>query len=193
MDKAQKFILAKDPDYTVSDYDDDIRLSNLDSSESISNALKRRLLQRYIIPSESLENKNGFNIMANCCLVIETLESFHRGWSKTPNGGLAFCGFFNRVNHFKDFVGNDTPNQFYKHIRCGILHQGETTGGWRIRRKGSSIINISDKIINANLFRDALRKEIEEYFTNLSKIALDQKEWVSINKKMKSIKKNCVA
>ena len=124
-------------------------------------------------------------------MLIETYESFYRGWSKTPNGSDAFCKFFNRSVLFKEFTGNDTPTQFYKNIRCGILHQGETTGGWRIRRDQSRKLDLTNKIIDANHFRDSLKKEIETYFDNLLTIDWDDNEWKMLSKKMSSIIKNC--
>ena len=49
--------------------------------------LKRRLRERYVDPIERLvpDEKNGFNIMALSCLMIETLESFYQGLGDTKN------------------------------------------------------------------------------------------------------------
>lgn len=128
------FIIARLPDFTIKNYKYALNRKNDDDKKTIKEAVERRLIQRYIEPCESVINKNGFSIMANCCLLIETYESFYRGSKQVNNGTDAFCKFFNRSALFSEFTGNDTPSQFYKHIRCGILHQGETTGGWRIRR-----------------------------------------------------------
>lgn len=182
------FILAQEPEFTVKDY-----LSAMERRDAteIAEAIKRRLIQRYIEPGEVSGKKNGFNIMANCCLLIEAFESFYRGWSKTPNGSDAFCKFFNRAPLFNEFTGNDTPTQFYKHVRCGILHQGETTGGWRIRRDRSKKLNLEEKIIDANFFRDDLKKTVDTYFTQIKSKDWNALEWIMLKKKMSSIIKNC--
>jgi hypothetical protein len=187
----KNFIIAQDPEFTIEDYEKAFDRKNIEDKNTIANAIKRRLIQRYIKPGEISENKNGFNIMANCCLLIESYESLYRGWSKTPNGSDAFCKFFNRSDHFKEFLGNDTPTQFYEHIRCGILHQGETSGGWRIRRDQPKKLDLINKIIDANHFRDDLKKEIEKYFENLTTKDWNENEWKMLFKKMKSIIKNC--
>lgn len=187
------FKLAKDPDFKISDYLTAISHRGDDDKNNIAEAIKRRLIQRYITPCETIVNKNGFNIMANCCLLIETFESFYRGWAKTPNGAGAdaFCKFFNRVPEFNEFTGNDLPTQFYKNIRCGILHQGEVGGGWRIRRDLSKKLNLEEKIIDANCFRNDLKLVIQKYFDDLKLKEWNSHEWIILEKKMKSINKNC--
>jgi len=185
------FILARYPDFKISDYDSAINHKSDADKAEIADAIKRRLIQRYIDPSETIKNKSGFNIMANCCLLIETFESFYRGWSKTPNGADAFHEFFNKTPEFNEFTGNDIPIQFYKNIRCGILHQGETTGGWRIRRDQTKKLNLDNKIIDANHFRDDLKKVVVNYFTSLKMKDWDSHEWKMLDKKMKSIIRNC--
>lgn len=51
--------------------------------------IKERLHERYIDPITGNEQTNGFAIMALSCLLMETLESFYRGWPKSPNSALA--------------------------------------------------------------------------------------------------------
>ena len=189
----EDFIIATDPDFTVSDYQDALEMGNKQDKDYIVDAMERRFLNRYIVPGEAEGYKNGFNIMANCCLLIETLESFYRGWSKSPNSSLAFCNFFNRVPEFSEFTGNDMPNEFYKHIRCGILHQGETTGGWRIRRDQKVKLKLEEKIIDANHFRDGMRKVVENYSEELKQNEWDSELWKMLKKKMKALIKNCNA
>jgi hypothetical protein len=89
----EDFIIATDPDFTVRDYQDALERGSKQDKDYIADAMERRFLNRYIVPGEAEGYKNGFNIMANCCLLIETLESFYRGWSKSPNSSLAFCNF----------------------------------------------------------------------------------------------------
>ncbi len=184
-------ILAQNPEYRISNYLKNIDSRNESDKVEIAESIKRRLIQRYILPGEQKENKSGFNILANCCLLIETFESFYRGWNKTPNGSDTFCKFFNRVSEFSEFTGNDTPTEFYKNIRCGILHQGETSGGWKIRRDKKRKLYRAEKIIDANHFRDDLKTAVEKYFDNLKLKDWDSNEWKMLEKKMKSIIRNC--
>lgn len=129
--------------------------------------------------------KNGFAIMANCCLCIEALQSFKNGWSKTKqNGDGVFDDFFNNTTKLKEF----SKKHFYKHIRCGILHQGETTGGWRIKRKG---LLLENKTINAVKFLDELRKELNLYAEELGNSEWKSEIWNNCRIKMRKIIKNC--
>jgi hypothetical protein len=185
------FILAQDPEFKISDYTSEIKSRSEEAKIKIADAIKRRLIQRYISPGEIKENKSGFNIMANCCLLIETFEGFYRGWAMTPNGSDAFCKFFNRIPEFNEFTGNDIPTHFYKNIRCGILHQGETTGGWRIRRDKTKKLHLDDKIIDANHFRNDLKIVVEKYFDEMKTKDWSSHEWKMLQKKMKVIIKNC--
>lgn len=185
------FIIAQKPIFTIKEYKDSVNRKNDVDKKIIATAIKRRLIQRYITPNESKEFKNGFSIIANCCLLIESYESFIRGWSKTPSSSDAFCKFFNRSKLFSEFTENDTPTEFYKNIRCGILHQGETTGGWRIQRKLKQKLDLKNKIIDANHFRNDLKKEIEDYFDSLTVKDWNTNEWKMLIKKMNSIIKNC--
>lgn len=52
---------------------------------AISDFVFKRLSERYIIPLENVpfKFKNGFSLIANACLLIETLESFWQGWDST--------------------------------------------------------------------------------------------------------------
>ena len=45
--------------------------------------------------------------------------------------------FFDVESAFAPFRGH--VRDFYKGVRCGILHQAETTMGWRIRRDGDLV------------------------------------------------------
>lgn len=167
-----------------------------EKKEEIADFIYDRHYARYIKPFEfdndvfRKEYKNGFAIMANCCLLIETVESFYRGWPQSRNE-LNFLKFFTRENEFKDFATDDIPTQFYKHIRCGILHQGETTGGWRINRTSSELLDKSKKEINAFLFSERLKKSLENYRKALKTSDWNSSIWKNLREKMKSIIKNC--
>lgn len=161
--------------------------------EEIADFIRERFTERYIDPVKEYSSRNGFCIMAVCCLMIETLESFYRGMeNSTGNSEALFCNFFDRwsESHFSDFRGH--ANEFYKHIRCGILHQAETTNGWRIhRQEDEPLLNYHEKIINADKFRDELEKTLNDYCRKLKDAEWDSDIWKQFQKKMKNIIKNC--
>ena len=123
---------------------------------------RQRITERYIDPVRQIGSgdRNGFPIMAISCLLIETFESFRQGWESTEGRGrcsLAFCYFFDTEEAFGCFKGHS--QEFYKCVRCGILHQGETTGGWTIRRDGV-LFDRKQKRVNATLFHQELEKAV---------------------------------
>ena len=82
---------------------------------------------------------------------------------------------------------------FYKHIRCGVLHQAETTGGYRIVRDKSHLFDEdkNGKSINADKFVKALGHCLNEYFKNLSSDPIDSDIWKNTVKKITHICDNC--
>lgn len=141
----------------------------------------------------------GFAIMSLCCLLVETIECFRQGLpsshdrelrdlerlqvnNKAP-AGYRLQGPFNQINSrrvFEDFFERREHqryfprvdgDEFYKHIRCGLLHQAQTTNGWRIIRTGK-FWDGSAKTIN----RDEFATRLEECFENYLK-ALLAAEW----------------
>src|SRR6185437_13876903 len=127
--------------------------------------VRQRLRERYINPVSRLEpsEKNGFSIMAVSCLLIEAYETFRQGWpSSDSKSALAFCYFFDREDRFKDFRGHFRG--FYEHVRCGILHQGETTGGWKLTRAATKpLFESCERTINASTFHTLVAEVIDDY------------------------------
>jgi len=158
--------------------------------KAISVFIRERFSERYIQPMRVEKSlKNGFTIMAVSCLMIETLESFFQGWDDTRNKSqLAFCNFFDRNSEFHFIKG--FSQEFYKHVRCGILHQAETTGGWHIRRNGE-IFSRKSKTINAKKFHDIVEIVLINYCNDLLVLDWESEFYKNFRKKMKSICNNC--
>lgn len=158
--------------------------------EKIINFIRERFTERYITPLKvDLKKKNGFTIMAIACLMIETLESFYQGWPNTiRKSQLAFSSFFERNKNFH-FI-KSFGQSFYRHVRCGILHQAETTGGWCIQRAGP-IFNEQTKTINASKFLIEVENALLSYCSQLSTANWEDEIWKKFRKKMSSICGNC--
>jgi hypothetical protein len=54
---------------------------------------------------------------------------------------------------------------FYTGVRCALLHEARTSGGWIVKAKGVDIVVVSggQKIVNRNNFHAALLSFIEWY------------------------------
>ena len=153
--------------------------------------LRHRYHERYFDPFKHNKAKHGFSMMAVSCLVIESLVSLKRGWKQTKaKGSKVFDEFFSESKYFADFVG--LGGEFYSHIRCGILHQAETTGGWRIRRDASAPIVCKElKVVNATKFLNNLEREFDLFLVELEGKDFDSHEWKNVVKKIDFIVAHC--
>ncbi|HIC8861879.1 TPA: hypothetical protein ACW7Y0_002886 [Aeromonas hydrophila] len=166
-------------------------LKDTQDKAQIITVLRHRYSERYFEPFKKNESKHGFSMMAISCLVIESLISLKHGWKRTRRaGGIIFEEFFSTSHHLTDFTGLGA--NFYQHIRCGILHQAETTGGWRIRRNFSlPIVCVDTKTINATKFLSQLEKEFETFLSELAEQDFSSLQWGKVIKKIDYIVANC--
>ena len=179
--------------FTVADYESAVKAQDKDK---IANALHRRFTERYIelVTPSNGKQVHGFTIMAVSCLMVESLESFCRGWehSKGKRSELAFCHFFDSHRQFDSFRGHSA--QFYKNVRCGILHQAETTGGWKITREKAAPLFDPGPLptINATLFLQHLCAVLDSFCAGLKTADWNSsEEWRNVRTKMKALCKNC--
>lgn len=159
--------------------------------ERIARFVVERFQERYLEPALSARTKSGFALMAINCLMIESLVSFRRGWKDTRKlSESAFCFFFDREGAFADFRGY--AHEFYVNVRCGILHQAETTGGWLIHLKRDKFLfNVEHKTVNAREFTERLEGCLNDYRAELESANWEGEIWVDFRKKMKAIIENC--
>ncbi len=154
--------------------------------EALARFVQERFDERYFKPVGESSSKHGFTLMAVGCLVIETLESFYQGRADTRGvSAQMFRDFFKRDTPLKVFAGKS--DWFYKDIRCGILHQAEARGGWRIQRHGP-LLDSSARTINASRFLRELRKAVGAYSHQLQ---TDEICWKRFQNKMEAICRNC--
>ena len=147
-----------------------------------------RIQSRYLQPIDAISKKGcsegeGFAIMSIICAMIEFLESLYNGVKyvneRDPkklqefeynSSGRCFKSFLTTKAPFNLNFDDDLANSFYTNIRCGLLHEAATKGGWLIHRKNSNdkvlICGISkviyrDNILTAlNIYIDLYKKEL---------------------------------
>jgi len=189
-------------DFILSDYPRKVTVGRLkellmredrDSKREVIDFIYHRLNHRYLVPLLHIprEYKSGFLMMASACLMIETMEAFYKGYKETKSraGRKTFKAFFERESDLFPGFAADATN-FYRNIRCGILHQAETRGGYRILRRGS-LFDVNKKTINANAFIKALAKSLATYATDLWQSEKDSTLWSNAQKKIRFISDNC--
>ena len=195
--------------------DIEILIQNEENKTAISNAIYERFYERYIkiflydstkkydyyridgevekikkITIFNAEYKYGFSIMTNCSLLIETIVAFLQGDNETYlYGDKTFNIFFRKANLYNNPLSIFENQKFYKNIRCGILHQGETYGGFKIQREGE-LYNQNEKIINAKLFCDEMNSFLISYKKELISSHWDSEIWDNCRTKIRYIIKN---
>lgn len=89
------------------------------------------------------------------------------------------------------FGGNgQLAEDFYKSIRCGLLHQAETAGAWTIGNTKGKVIIPSPPKVEASLFFDSLVRRFEQHIKLLkdpSRSAYDSSEWLACRYKVLGI------
>src|SRR6266566_4479549 len=121
--------------------------------------------------------------------LLTTGSSSRHVWdSSNGKSQLAFCNFFDRESKFHDFKGH--AQSLYQNVRCGILHQGETTGGWTISLLGP-LFEAANRRINADTFAKTLVEVIDDYVAELKKEPVSADVWQKFKIKLKATIKNC--
>jgi hypothetical protein len=188
------FILSNYPrKVTVGSLKELLTRDDQEAKIEIIDFIFHRLNHRYLVPLLHVprEYKSGFLMMASACLMIETMQSFYEGKKETKRGDnrSAFKRFFERHTDLFPGIADDADN-FYRNIRCGILHQAETRGGYRILRQGP-LFSAGARTINANAFLRALAKSLKRYADDLHESQSDSALWKNAQRKVRFISKNC--
>lgn len=181
---------------TIDDY---YTLIDRKDQAGIAAFIYNRLHSRYLKPFQFVEEsgkfvkeyKNGFSIMANCCLLIETIQSFRNGWGDSNRKSeQAFKQFFTTDKNFQEL--QNKGSEFYKNVRCGILHQGETTNGWKINREGKDLLfDEKELVVDSITFLKRLDNSLIDYTLELNKEKWDSEIWDNFRTKMRKIINNC--
>lgn len=169
-----------------------IKTKDENAKEKLIELVYHRFYNRYVKHLKAIDS--GFLKMAISCLMIETLESFRQGKKDTKGKGVGlkmFKDFFkNEIALFPHF--NLIAPDFYSNIRCGILHQAETTNAWRILRKGP-LLDKNCKTINATKFVSALNRALNSYVELLKRSYFNSPIWKNAILKLEDICDNCEA
>lgn len=148
-----------------------------------------RLRVRYLRPIQLLEetrrwNGEGFAIVALQCSLIEFLGATLQGkkYKHDPDGantdpdaeysGSAkmFTWFLTSAPPFNEHFDKKSASAFYSNVRCPLLHEARTSGGWVIRVGGVSedLIDKNEKIVWRDRFPGAFRKFLSWYEEELA-------------------------
>lgn len=139
--------------------------------------IEKRIRGRYLRPMEVLIEKEkgdrrksfGFIIMSIDCLLIEAIQQFKEGNEETKwkDNKKAFKRFFNENIEFRSLIGFE--GAFYDDVRCGLLHQAELKGNWKLNVSGRLISKGKDGFVYLNrmIFHECIIQTFERYIDDL--------------------------
>jgi len=143
----------------------------------------QRLKLRYLDPIGVLQSNGtfqgeGFSILAIQCSLIEFLESTTQGlnykWVRHSQdlgaheyckSGNLFVSFLSKRSPFSATFDAGSAHDFYTNVRCGLLHEASTKGGWKVWAKGptGSVADVANRIVYRDNFQTALAEYIYSY------------------------------
>ena len=155
-----------------------------------------RLSLRYLNPIKVLQDNGtfrgeGFSIAAIQCTLIEFLESTIQGRSyrylrrgdpplspyEYSKSGDLFVTFLTTRTPFDSNFDEKLARDFYVNVRCGLLHEARTKGGWKIWAHGpvGKLVSAPEKIVYRDNFQKGLLEFVRWYEgALLSDIALQE-------------------
>lgn len=139
---------------TIKDWEDlekKLKLNYDNHWDEAYNYFETRINTRYITPIEAIIKINpvqgeGFAVVNLQCSLIETIECFINGWMHAnpnfinPQGIILrkneklFKSFFNKREPFINYKQKIDGTDFFKSVRCGLLHETQTRNNWKIRK-----------------------------------------------------------
>jgi hypothetical protein len=112
----------------------------------------------------------GFAIMALCCLLVETLQSFRERTTGDASTTDQFKKYLRRPGFDGAFEDDEVAKRFVQGVRNGILHEAETRG-WVIWRKEPTGRIVQPRgqgfALNRTDFCQALKREFDNYLEEL--------------------------
>ena len=149
--------------------------SNSEAWNNAINIFRERIYDRFIDQIELLNidaERNGFASMALCCLLIDTMYKFEHGRIATNYNEIKYEEML--MTYMNDvFISLDVARAFYKGIRCGILHSGETQSGCMLSVTCKDIIEVQGNGLNTKInvnvigFSKRVIRYINDYMNRL--------------------------
>lgn len=166
-----------------------------------------RVTDRYLNPLQILVDNEksytgaGFSIATIECSLIEFIAALTEGkifLKDKPSGAKDYYyddsaklyrRFLKTSDIFKHFFSADKGNQpnyrpddFYKNVRCALIHEAQTKNKWEIRIYGKTKTNdlknkkiiVTDSKGTKILYRTALYLTLKDFFDNYCNVSLTE-------------------
>lgn len=154
--------------------DETLREDTPEAWQSLFDAyFQQRLERRYFKPIETLRAHDtklgeGFSITAILCTLIEFLAANRRGKIYRHAQPETAEFYSNSKDLFIAFLATELPfcsvfdassaRSFYENVRCGLLHEARTKGGWTIWADAGTdpFVDTKDRVVYRNDLQAAI-------------------------------------
>lgn len=166
--------------------------------QKICKQMKERVTQNYFNPiknfSKSIDsnpNKEsyGFIVMGVNCILIEFLYELQNGIDASSCLGRVEGAYCEVLPKLDDTITRELSVKFYRGIRCGIIHQGQTKGDAAITYALDSIIegNGGYYLCNPLTLLKKLDDEYKSYWKSVSETKYNEEDATRLVQKYKHI------
>ncbi len=151
-------------------------------ADAFQEFLFERLESRYLKPIRLLRDEGswegeGFSIVSIQCAMLEFLAACRSGliyrhrnpqppFEYSASGDL-FASFLAETAPFSALFTRDDAVEFYRQVRCALLHEARTKSGWTIHASGQTGVNCLRKIVYRNTFQTLIEDYIDGYGRDL--------------------------
>jgi hypothetical protein len=144
-----------------------------------------RLESRFLEPTRAIVPMPlaGFAVLALDCMTIEGIQRMREGRRKQlRQSGRLVTTFLRERDSFRRFFWSKdhVPDRestcpcpacdFYRNVRCGLMHDGETQEGWLVRFGEDELVTEVDahtRALDRNLFHEAVELECARHLAEL--------------------------
>ena len=132
---------------------------------------KRQVEEWFLNPAVSLcrRKNNNFVVVMIATSYIEGVEQYRKGRSSDSHSKQYFSDGMKRIFKIQN-ISDDQLKVLYKHLRCGLFHNGMSGDAVVLNRTLNSAIEFSNRgttDINPRLFLAAILQDFQQYINLL--------------------------
>ncbi len=169
--------------------------------QEVCRMIKERVNDHYISPMNTFLNatrsneypeRYGFIVMGINCILIEFYYEMICGYDESSDGGAVQTAYKIVLPQLDNGIREEETRIFYKGIRCGIIHQGQTKEKTAITFEYDKIIGENGPyyLCNPKTLFEALKKLYKSYWEILSMKSYNDRESELLIKKFYLILKH---
>lgn len=180
---------------------------------------EERIRTRYLEPIQSILDMEkyegeGFAAVSLQCSLIETIESFINSWiysNKTKDGFIknkwhhkknivknAENKDLTNIDIFSSFFSNRSPikelqicgEDFFRNVRCALLHETQTKSNWRIKKCSSATESYCESPTSKIIYRDQFQKDLKMVIEDYKKAIIEGRKFGKGEISTKELRKN---